>query len=215
MTLVIYADGVFFHYKKRNVSFWNQGTVSVWPAQSSFALLSLARWSGSELVFWLKQLESIQNANTGCKHNTRVPHYSLTDLRLTMDYILMHTPFYLLIMGSAEAMQSDWKWSDVKLIFIFNMNHSLWEVIGLLVIFIMHSKFISLCHYTKPEWIKRTKATFALESFDAFTVLVQLNKTSWTRCCFGKLAKVSVDRKITNGMSLVEKTDVQRRSKKD
>lgn len=44
MMLVIYTDGFFFQYKKRNISFWNRGlahfNLSV-PAQKSLALLSL------------------------------------------------------------------------------------------------------------------------------------------------------------------------------
>lgn len=82
-----------------------------------------------------------------------------------------------------------------------------------LVIFIMYSKIISLCHYLKLEWIKSTQATFALVLRDIYI----LNKLGWTRCCFGTLAKVSVDIKIRiiNKTPLVEKTDVQGKSKKN
>lgn len=40
--------------------------------------------------------------------------------------------------------------------------------------------------------MKSTQATFALVLRDIYI----LNKLGWTRCCFGTLAKVSVDIKI-------------------
>lgn len=215
---MIYTDGFFFHSIKRETSaFGTRGlahfSVTVWPAQSSPALLSLNRWSGSsEQVFCLKQLrvntEHLHRLQT--KHQW-VPHYSLPDLKLY--YGIYSYAYSILFINNGKC-----KGHVIKLKVIlftsFSFQHETRPERGdwPLVIFITHSKFISLCNYPKFEWIKCTKAKFALVFRDIYT----MNKISWTRCCFGSLAKVSVDIKIRiiNKTPLVEKTDVQRKSKK-
>lgn len=81
--LVIYTDGFFFHYKKRKKQLLEQGD---WLTDPSEQVGN--RWSGREQVFWLRQLESIQNPHRLQKNTS--------EYLITPDWLLFNRPQTLL-----------------------------------------------------------------------------------------------------------------------